>query len=242
LIDSLFLFTDAPADDEEIGEPGTLTKEQIMRILNKEGPYYPTVEGSNNPYRDGYITEPPKKPRASYLFFQGVYRSVFQKKNKGASVGEVMKQLGESWGSLSEEEQAPFIELAKEEVTEYEKQRVLLEKAERPTELWQPLRRCLMVVDRLSSDSFAEIFLEPVDLEDFPDYMEYVETAMDLGTIRTKLNNRKYMGPEQFARDMRKVSDFVQSICDSLFIQTCICCLNLMLFSLFELFSDMEQL
>ena len=192
-------------EDMEIGEPGTLSKEEIMRILNREGPYYPTVKGSDNPYRDGYITEPPKKPRASYLFFQGVYRSVFQKRMKGASVGEVMKELGDTWGAMSEEDQAPFIELAKEEVIEYEKQRVLLERAQRPTELWQPLRRCLMIVDKLSKDNFAEIFLEPVNLNDFPDYTEYVENPMDLGTVRTKIINRKYMGPEQFARDMRKV-------------------------------------
>lgn len=177
-----------------------------MQILNREGSYYPTVEGSDNPYRDGYITEPPKKPRASYLFFQGIYRSVFQKKNKGASVGEVMKLLGDTWGAMSPEEQAPFIELAKEEAVEYEKQRILLEKAQRPTELWQPLRRCLIVVDYLKKDSFVDIFLEPVDTNDFPDYLEYIDHPMDLSTVTTKIKNKKYMGPEHFARDMRKVS------------------------------------
>lgn len=197
--------TDTPDEDIVIGEPGTLSKEDIIRILNKEGPYYPTVEGSDNPYRDGYITEPPRKPRPSYLFFQGVYRSVYQKRMKGASVGEVMKEVGDTWSAMSEEEQAPYLELAKEEVIEYERQRVLLEKAQRPNELWQPLRRCLMIVDRLSKDSFSDIFLEPVDINDFPDYLDYVESPMDLGTVRTKLLNKKYQGPEQYARDMRKV-------------------------------------
>ena len=197
--------TDTPDEDIVIGEPGTLSKEDIIRILNKEGPYYPTVEGSDNPYRDGYITEPPRKPRPSYLFFQGVYRSVYQKRMKGASVGEVMKEVGDTWGAMSEEEQAPYLELAKEEVIEYERQRVLLEKAQRPNELWQPLRPCLMIVDRLSKDSFSDIFLEPVDINDFPDYLDYVESPMDLGTVRTKLLNKKYQGPEQYARDMRKV-------------------------------------
>ena len=190
----------------EIGEPGTLTKEQIMKILNREGPYYPVIEGSDNAYRDGYITEPPKKPRASYLFFQGVYRSIYQKRNKGASVGQVMTLLGDTWRNLSEEQQAPFIELAREEVVEYEKQKVLLEKAQRPNGLWQPIRRCRMVLERLSKDSYAEVFLEPVDLEDFPDYMEYVDSPMDLSTVKKKLNAKKYQGPENFARDMRKVS------------------------------------
>ena len=198
-------------ETEDIGEPGTLSKEDIMRILNKDAPYYPSVEGSDNPNRDGYITEPPKKPRASYLFFQGVYRSVFQKRNKGASVGEVMQQLGDTWRALSDAEQAPFIELAKEEVAQYEIERALLEKAQKPTELWQPIRRCRMVLDRLTNDGFSNIFQEPVDLNDFPDYTEYVDQPMDLGTVRKKLLSRKYQGPENFARDTRKVSFFLSS-------------------------------
>jgi hypothetical protein len=116
------------SDSDEVGEPGTLTKEEIMRILNKEGPYYPVVEGSDNPYRDGYVTEPPKKPRASYLFIQGVYRSVYQKRNPGAGVGQVMSLLGDTWRSMTEEQQAPFIELAKEEVIQYEKQKNAMSK------------------------------------------------------------------------------------------------------------------
>jgi len=194
--------------NEEIGEPGTLNKEQIMKILRKEGPYYPVVEGSDNAYRDGYVTEPPKKARASYLFFQGVYRSIYQKRNKGASVGQVMTLLGDTWRNLNDEQQLPFIELAKEEVVEYEKQKVLLEKAQRPNGLWQPIRRCRMVLDRLSKDSFADIFLEPVDLNEFTDYGEYVDSPMDMATVRKKLATKKYQGPENFARDMRKVSAF----------------------------------
>jgi hypothetical protein len=197
------LIIDIP--DEEIGEPGTLKKEEIEKILRKEGSYYPEVAGSDNPYRDGYITEPPKKPRASYLFFQGVYRSIYQKRNKGASVGQVMSLLGETWRNLTEEQQAPFIELANEEVVKYEKQKILLEKAQRPNGLWQPIRRCNMVLERLKTDTFAEIFLEAVDLDDFPDYMEYVDSPMDLAQVRKKLNTKKYQGPENFARDMRKV-------------------------------------
>jgi hypothetical protein len=63
-----------------------------------------------------------------------------------------------------------------------------------------------MVLDRLSKDSFAEIFLEPVDMEEFPDYEEMIDSPMDLGTIRQKLADKKYMAPENFARDVRKVS------------------------------------
>ncbi|EEC49468.1 predicted protein, partial [Phaeodactylum tricornutum CCAP 1055/1] len=61
------------------------------------------------------------------------------------------------------------------------------------------------VLERLANDSFADIFLEPVDRNDFPDYMEIIDTPMDLGTVRSKLLSRKYQSPEQFARDMRKI-------------------------------------
>lgn len=154
------------------------------------------------------MTEPPKKPRASYLFFQCIMRSYYNKRNPDASVSELMALLGDKWKSLSEPEQAPFIQLAREEAELYEKERALLEKAQKPNEMWQPLRRCLMVLDRLEKDSFAEIFLEPVDLDEFPDYEELIDSPMDLGTIRQKLADRKYQAPENFARDVRKVSLF----------------------------------
>ena len=174
-------------------------------MANSDGPYYPVFEGSNNPYRDGYVTEPPKKPRASYLFFQCTMRSYFKKRNPNASLAELMSILGEQWGSMSEEEQAPFIQLAKEESAQHDRERAMLEKAQKPNEVWQPIRRCRMVLDKVKSDGFANIFLEPVNLEDFPDYEEFIDTPMDLGTVETKLNSKKYQAPEQFARDMRKV-------------------------------------
>ena len=190
--------------EEEI-DFSQLTTERLRKIVNKDGAYYPKIEGSDNPYRDGYITEPPKKPRASYLFFQCTMRSYFAQQNPDATQGQLMAILGEQWQSMSELEREPFQELSNEEAKQYDKERVLLEKAQKPNEVWQPIRRCLMVLDRLSNDSFADIFLEPVDLDDFPDYDEYVDQPMDLGTIRERLLNRKYQAPEQFARDVRKV-------------------------------------
>jgi hypothetical protein len=163
------------------------------------------VEGSTNAYRDGYIKEPPKKPRASYIFFQCSMRSYFQKKNPRAPQSELMSILGHKWQSMSTEERAPFLLLANEESKQFEKEKVLKEMAQRPTQVWQPIRRCHMVVDRLAADSFADIFLHPVDPEDFPDYDDMIDTPMDLGTVATKLAAKKYQAPEQFARDMRKI-------------------------------------
>lgn len=180
----------------------------LRNILKNEEPYYQEVTGTDNPYRDGYITEPPKKPRASYLFFQATMRDYFAHKNPGAVQSELMGMLGETWRSLDEEDKVPFQTLANEEQKEFERHKTLLDKAQKPAGVWQPIRRCLQVLDRLASDSFAEIFLEPVDLEDFPDYTEIVDQMMDLGTVRQRLENKKYQAPEQFARDMRRVRVF----------------------------------
>jgi hypothetical protein len=191
-------------DDEEI-DYATLSLEKLRSIVLRDGPYYPVVEGSTNAYRDGYVTEPPKKARASYLFFQCTMRSYYQKQNPDAPQSELMAILGEAWRNMSEEDKQPFMQLATEESAQYEKERALLEKAQKANEVWQPLRRCNQVLDRLAKDSFAEIFLEPVDMEDFPDYEELIDQPMDLDTVRTKLKEKKYQAAEQFARDMRRV-------------------------------------
>jgi len=182
----------------------------MVKILKRDEPYYPVIEGGDNPYRDGYITEPPRKPRGSYLFFQSIYRAEYQRRYKGETVAEIMQRLGDAWRGLSEEQQGPFIQLAKDEMVQYEYQRSLMEKAQKPAELWQPLRRCKMVLERLSADGYANIFLEPVDLKEFTDYLEFVDQPIDLGIIKKRLDSKKYMGPEQFARDMRKVRPVFQ--------------------------------
>lgn len=179
--------------------------DRLRRIIHREGDYYPKVPGSDNPYRDGYIKEQPRKPRASYLFFQGCMRSFYQKHNPNAPQSELMSMMGNQWQKMTDPEREPFLQLAREEAKHYDKERAMMEKAQRPNSVWQPLRRCRMVLERLAKDSFADIFLEPVDTEDFPDYEEIIDTPMDIGTVRTKLTTKKYMAPEQFARDMRKI-------------------------------------
>lgn len=190
----------------EIGEPGTMSLEELRKIVARDESYYPTHPDSDNPYRDGYFTEPPRKPRPSYLFYQGIYRSYFGRKYPDEPLPKIMTMLGDSWRDLSEEQQAPYVQLAAEETALYEKEKALLERAQRPTEMWQPIRRCEAVLNRLCDDPFASIFLEPVDTDLYTDYLEVVEFPMDLSTVRVKLKSVKnYMGPEVFARDVRKV-------------------------------------
>jgi hypothetical protein len=153
------------------------------------------------------LPQPPKKPRPSYLFYQGIFRSWFSRNNPDASLNEVMQMLADAWRGLSEEQQGYYFLLADEEAKQYEKEKLLLEKAQRPQELWQPIRRCQAVLDRLCNDPMATIFLEPVDTDLYPDYLEMIEFPMDLGTVRENLKATKnYQGPESFARDVRKVS------------------------------------
>ena len=192
--------------DVEIGEPGTMTLEVLRRIVAKEDPYYPKHPDSDNPYRDGYFTEPPRKPRPSYLFYQGMYRSYFGKKYPKKALPEVMTLLGESWKNLTDARQMPYVIMANEEAAAFEREKALLEKAQRPTEMWQPIRRCHAVLDRLCDDPFATIFLEPVDTTVFTDYLDIVDSPMDLATARKRLMHTKnWQGPEVFARDVRKV-------------------------------------
>jgi hypothetical protein len=198
--------------DEDI-DFKALTLVKLRGIVDRDGMYYPKVEGSTNAYRDGYTKEPPKKPRASYIFFQCSMRSYFLKKNPGVVQSELMSILGSKWQSMDDLERAPFLQLANEEAVQYEKEKALKEKAQKPNEVWQPIRRCHMVLDRLAKDSFADIFLEPVDPEDFPDYDDFIDLPMDLGTVRKNLMNRKFLVPEQFARDMRKVCCTIRTEC-----------------------------
>jgi hypothetical protein len=214
-IDNVFfvfcLFCKTVNEDEHDWPEGEIdfskiTPEKVRAIVDKSKPYYPVFKGSDNPYRDGYITEPPRKPRASYIFFQCALRTYYLRYYPNTIQSELMSILGEKWNALSDTEKAPFLQIAADEAKEYEREKLLKEKGQKPNEVWQPIRRCEQVLKRLEKDSFAEIFMEPVDVEDFPDYEDYIDSPMDLGTIRTKLETKKYQAPEQFARDVRKVS------------------------------------
>jgi|AntAceMinimDraft_5_1070358.scaffolds.fasta_scaffold106817_1 hypothetical protein len=52
----------------------------------------------------------------------------------------------------------------------------------------------------------AEPFATPVPLAAFPDYLKYVETPCDLGTVQQRLEGGKYKEPEAMQRDVRLVN------------------------------------
>ena len=67
------------------------------------------------------------------------------------------------------------------------------------------LRRCREVMTLTKKHKFHKIFLYPVDpvRQGIPDYPEIVKNPMDLSTVKRKLDERKYISPEEFCADMR---------------------------------------
>lgn len=68
------------------------------------------------------------------------------------------------------------------------------------------LKYCLSIVKELLSkrhSHYAWPFYQPVDRVSVPDYYDIIKSPMDLGTIRSKLENGFYRSPSEFAADMR---------------------------------------
>ena len=70
-----------------------------------------------------------------------------------------------------------------------------------------PLERASVVLDCLAEIDHLGWFAQPVTEEDVPGYTEIIETPMDLGTIRSKLNDGAYTNEslEPFLEDVRLI-------------------------------------
>lgn len=55
--------------------------------------------------------------------------------------------------------------------------------------------------DALEARDTSEIFREPVDTNEVPDYLDIVNQPMDLSTMKTKLDNRQYTSLDQMQSD-----------------------------------------
>ncbi|BGP34055.1 transcription initiation at TATA-containing promoter protein [Rhodotorula toruloides] len=74
----------------------------------------------------------------------------------------------------------------------------------------EQLRFCKEVVKELfkkTHESYAFPFYQPVDLNVYPQYTQYVQTPMDLSTIRSKLEHNQYPLPpyQAFEHDIRLI-------------------------------------
>jgi len=63
------------------------------------------------------------------------------------------------------------------------------------------------IVEELLKERKFKPFFHPVDLEEFPDYLEVIKKPMDLSTISSKINDRVYLEVKEFVADMDLIVD-----------------------------------
>uniref|UniRef100_A0A7N9AS51 PH-interacting protein n=1 Tax=Mastacembelus armatus TaxID=205130 RepID=A0A7N9AS51_9TELE len=65
--------------------------------------------------------------------------------------------------------------------------------------------RCKELLDLIFQCEDSEPFREPVDLQEYPDYLQIVDSPMDFGTVLTKLTEGKYQSPIELCKDVRLI-------------------------------------
>uniref|UniRef100_A0A674ML36 Pleckstrin homology domain interacting protein n=1 Tax=Takifugu rubripes TaxID=31033 RepID=A0A674ML36_TAKRU len=65
--------------------------------------------------------------------------------------------------------------------------------------------RCKELLDLIFQCEDSEPFREPVDLQEYPDYLEIVESPMDFGTVLSTLTEGKYQSPIELCKDVRLI-------------------------------------
>lgn len=74
--------------------------------------------------------------------------------------------------------------------------------------IFNHVERCKMVLNRIWDDPYSVSFRDPVDTEEYDDYLDVVDEPICLSDVRTKLENgeyNKYFYHVKFANDMRKI-------------------------------------
>ncbi|EPQ29896.1 uncharacterized protein PFL1_02569 [Pseudozyma flocculosa PF-1] len=61
------------------------------------------------------------------------------------------------------------------------------------------------LIDNLKRRDSYKFFWEPVDLEEVPNYLDFIEHPMDLGTMEKKVQDRLYSHMDEFKRDFQLV-------------------------------------
>lgn len=65
--------------------------------------------------------------------------------------------------------------------------------------------RCKELLDLIFQCEDSEPFREPVDLQEYPDYLEIVDSPMDFGTVLSTLTGGKYQSPIELSKDVRLI-------------------------------------
>ncbi|CAH9141604.1 unnamed protein product [Cuscuta epithymum] len=71
-----------------------------------------------------------------------------------------------------------------------------------PTKPLPDKKLLLFILDRLQKKDTYGVFSEPVDPNELPDYHEIIEHPMDFGTVRKKLDGRRYTTLEELEADV----------------------------------------
>uniref|UniRef100_A0A669DRE7 Bromodomain and WD repeat domain containing 3 n=1 Tax=Oreochromis niloticus TaxID=8128 RepID=A0A669DRE7_ORENI len=65
--------------------------------------------------------------------------------------------------------------------------------------------QCRELLRRMTASMDSEPFRQPVDLFEYPDYRDIIDTPMDLGTVSETLAVGNYENPMEFAKDIRLI-------------------------------------
>ena len=79
---------------------------------------------------------------------------------------------------------------------------------ETAAEKFNYVERCRQVLQRIWDDGYAVSFQYPVDTDEYPDYLDYIEEPMCLNDVKEKLDNgayKKFTDQRLFAADMRTI-------------------------------------
>ncbi|XP_027198351.2 peregrin-like [Dermatophagoides pteronyssinus] len=63
----------------------------------------------------------------------------------------------------------------------------------------------LHLLDKIVEKDVNQFFIEPVNVEDVPDYCDYIKNPMDLGTMRTKIEQNQYEEFQNFIEDLNLI-------------------------------------
>ncbi|XP_029451437.1 PH-interacting protein isoform X2 [Rhinatrema bivittatum] len=66
-------------------------------------------------------------------------------------------------------------------------------------------RQCQELLNLIFQCEDSEPFRQPVDLHEYPDYTDIIETPMDFGTVREKLAAGNYESPMELCKDVRLI-------------------------------------
>ncbi|EAX92592.1 Bromodomain containing protein [Trichomonas vaginalis G3] len=66
---------------------------------------------------------------------------------------------------------------------------------------------CTDMINKIRSWPIAIPFLEKVDPEDLPDYKQVVSKPMDISTMKSKLEKKKYTSINDFFKDLQLIHD-----------------------------------